>query len=79
MSEKAKRKLSPSEELFKQVLSKMTRVDKRLSAIEQQLVLNQNELVRHGRLIEDINSLYLEKLGGKFHKELKLMDEANEA
>jgi hypothetical protein len=58
-----RRKPSPTEELFKQVLSKLTGQDTRLSSIEQQLVLTQNELVRHGRLIEEVNNRCIEKLG----------------
>lgn len=63
MAEKPRRKPSPTEELFKQVLSKLKGQDKRLASIEQQLVLNQNELVRHGKLIEEVNNRCIEKLG----------------
>lgn len=60
---KPRRKKSPTEELFHQVLAKIDRQDKRLASIEQLQVLNQNELVRHGKLMEEINARCMEQLG----------------
>lgn len=63
MADPRRRKKSPTEELFRKVLEKMGGSDQRLASIEQQLVLVQHELSRHGRLIEEINQSRLETLG----------------
>ena len=62
---KPRRKASPTEELFRQVLDKLKTQDKRLANIEQQVVLTRNEQVRHGKLIEEVNTRCLETLGLK--------------
>lgn len=65
MAERQQRKSKPTRELFKELLSKFDRVETRLASVEQQLVLNQNELARHGRMIEEANTRYIETLGLK--------------
>jgi len=58
-----KRKKLQTSDLFQNVMSKLERIDERLESIETQQTLTLAAWQRQGRLIEEVNTRCLEKLG----------------
>ena len=58
-----KRKSVPTQELFEQVMKKLDRMDERLTAIETEQTLTRAAWQRQGRVIEEVNTRCMEKLG----------------
>jgi len=61
----AKRKKQPTSDLFQSVLSKLDRIDQRLSSIETQQTLTAAAYQRQGIFLEEVNKRCMAKLGLK--------------
>lgn len=60
-----KRKTIPTQELFKQVLDRLDRIDGRLASMETRQTLTESAWQRQGTVVEEINKRCMEKLGLK--------------
>ena len=60
-----KRKTVHTQELFKQVLDKLDRMDERWQGLEARQVMTEAAYQRQGTVIEEVNKRCMEKLGLK--------------
>lgn len=58
-----KRKTVPTQELFKEVLNRLDRIDGRLASIETRQTVTEAAWQRQGQVVEAINQRCMEKLG----------------
>jgi len=74
MAESKKRKTAPTQELFKQVMQALERIEERVASIETQQTLTNAAWQRQGKVIEEVNKRCMDKLGIK----CPLLDEDDE-
>lgn len=60
-----KRKTLPTQELFRQILGRLDRIDERLGSMETRQTLTESAWQRQGTVVEEINQRCMEKLGMK--------------
>lgn len=60
-----KRKTIPTQELFRQILTRLDRIDDRLGSMETRQTLTESAWQRQGTVVEEINRRCMEKLGMK--------------
>jgi len=64
-ADKPRRRPQPTAELFKQVMDKLDRMDKRLQSMEARQTMTEAAWQRQGTVLETINNRCMEKLGMK--------------
>ena len=65
MAESKKRKTAPTQELFKQVMQALERIEERVASIETQQTLTNAAWQRQGKVVEEVNKRCMDKLGIK--------------
>lgn len=60
-----RRKTIPTQELFRQILGRLDRIDERLGSMETRQTLTESAWQRQGTVVEEINQRCMEKLGMK--------------